>query len=102
MDIEEWEWSVLPEALGTSALRDVDQLLVEFHAIPPMYPGVDPRAFWLHKLFILKDLYKYGFRIFWIGRNQQCVYKSDLLKRTVIGCYEVSFIREKNNNSWWK
>ncbi|XP_069104830.1 probable methyltransferase-like protein 24 [Argopecten irradians] len=89
MDIESWEWQVIPDMLKTSQFTGTKQLLVEFHANTDTHV----REYWIHKLLILRELYLEGFRIFWIGRNMKCTYTSPILKRKLYGCYEVSFVK---------
>ncbi|XP_033759439.1 uncharacterized protein LOC117341688 [Pecten maximus] len=92
MDIESWEWSVIPEVLKTSQLVGVKQFLVEFHA----NTNRPVREYWVHKLLILRDLYLEGYRIFWVGRNNLCTYKSPVFNRVLYACYEVSFVNIKS------
>ncbi|OWF39220.1 methyltransferase-like protein 24 [Mizuhopecten yessoensis] len=89
MDIESWEWNVLPDMLKTSQLDGVKQLLVEFHARTESRV----KEYWVHKLLILRGLYLEGYRVFWVGRNMMCTYTSPALNRTFYGCYEVSFVK---------
>ncbi|XP_021370644.1 methyltransferase-like protein 24 isoform X2 [Mizuhopecten yessoensis] len=95
MDIEAFEWDVLPDMLRTSQLTDVKQLLVELHANydSPL------REYWVHKLLIFRDLYLEGYRVFWTGRNMQCTYKSPVHNRRLYGCYEVSFVKVNKSKS---
>ncbi|XP_069104694.1 probable methyltransferase-like protein 24 [Argopecten irradians] len=89
MDIESWEWNVIPDILKTSQLAGVKQFLVEFHA----NTDVLWKEYWIHKLLILRDLYLEGYRVFWIGRNNMCTYKSPVFNRVLYACYEVSFVK---------
>ncbi|XP_033760774.1 methyltransferase-like protein 24 [Pecten maximus] len=91
MDIESWEWSVLPDMLKSSQLTGIKQLLVEFHANTDSHI----KEFWIHRLLILRDLYLEGYRIFWVGRNMMCTYTSPVLNRKLYGCYEISFVKTR-------
>lgn len=96
MDIEGWEWNVLPNMLATSQLENVHQLLVELHTYPDYDTVGSMKGYWIHKLLIVGDLYKAGYRIFWIGRNTQCKYTSPILKKTYYSCLEISFIKVRD------
>ncbi|XP_033743425.1 methyltransferase-like protein 24 [Pecten maximus] len=91
MDIEDWEWHVIPEMLTSKALTGVKQFLVEFHF--SNIPEADTEGFWISKFFLLKELYAMGFRMTWITRNLLNVWQSRVTGKDIIGCFEVTFIR---------
>ncbi|KAJ8307707.1 hypothetical protein KUTeg_014738 [Tegillarca granosa] len=90
MDVETWEWRILPEMISTGSLQNVRQFLAEFHiAISPKEPSKEKYKM---ALYIFKDLYDLGFRIFWTHRNLWCKFTShDGIKRS--GCHEISFLQ---------
>ncbi|XP_060078851.1 probable methyltransferase-like protein 24 [Ylistrum balloti] len=92
MDIEDWEWHVIPEMLSSKVLNNVKQFLVEFHF--SNIPEADSRLFWISKFFLLKDLYAIGFRMTWVNRNLLNVWKSRVTGENIIGCFEITFIRK--------
>lgn len=79
MDIEHSEWISLKQIIDTGQLRDVEQLLIEFH-------GNGDKA----KLMILKRLYDIGFRIFWHHKNPYAAFYDDQIARSRAN--EISFI----------
>ncbi|XP_069128820.1 probable methyltransferase-like protein 24 isoform X2 [Argopecten irradians] len=91
MDIEDWEWHVIPEMLSSKALNGVKQFLVEFHF--SNIPEADTEEFWVSKFFLLKEIYRLGFRMTWITRNLLNVWQSRVTGKDIIGCFEVTFIR---------
>lgn len=91
LDVERWEYEVLPDMLTSGGLFDVDSLSIEFH-INLMNPARQEDAY-LHLLYILKDLYNEGFRIFWVHRNPACNFISRCRKKVRTFCHEVDFVR---------
>ncbi|GFO13333.1 upf0624 protein sw [Plakobranchus ocellatus] len=57
LDVEEWEWKVLPQALSSHALDEVSQLLVELHVTIKPQPR---RERYLHALLTLAGLYRFS------------------------------------------
>lgn len=90
MDVEKWEWRILPEMITTESLQNVRQFLAEFHiTISSREPSKEKYKM---ALYIFKDLYNLGFRIFWTHRNLWCKFTShDGFKRS--GCHEISFLK---------
>lgn len=83
MDIENAEWTSLPNMIQTGALRNTTQLLVEFHGSSAS----------LEQLKILRGIYNEGFRIYWYHRNPA---KGNLIQGRFVQnsvCYEVYFVR---------
>lgn len=91
MDIEDWEWHVIPEMLRSNSFKGVKQFLIEFHF--SNIPEADTEGFWLTKLLMIKDLYDLGYRTTWITRNIPNVWKSRASGKDIYGCLEVAFIR---------
>ncbi|XP_012944353.1 uncharacterized protein LOC106013369, partial [Aplysia californica] len=93
IDVEEWEWPSLPEALTSGALDDVSQLLVEFHLTIKPQPR---QARYLHSLLLLRHLYLAGFRTFYTSRNLHCAFRQIFDGAHKAGCHEVNMIRVKS------
>ncbi|XP_062568165.1 probable methyltransferase-like protein 24 isoform X2 [Saccostrea cucullata] len=93
VDVEEWEWSALPDMISSGALNDVRQFAIELHITLRIEPDGSK---YLLGLSILKDLYDMGFRIFWTHRNLWCKFfpQNGAPQRT--GCHEVSFVNINN------
>ena len=106
LDIEEWEWRVLPQLIsgpeGGSApgeLHQVQQLLMELHACKGCSQWKadakrqPSRLLLLQALAIFHDLHKLGFRIFWTQPNQACRYVSrfDLVEKSA--CHHVHMVK---------
>ncbi|OWF53498.1 Methyltransferase-like protein 24 [Mizuhopecten yessoensis] len=91
MDIEDWEWHVIPEMLSSKSLNGIKQFLVEFHF--SNIPEADSEGFWISKLFLIKEIYAMGFRMTWATRNLLNVWRSRVTGKDIIGCFEVTFIR---------
>ncbi|XP_033728372.1 methyltransferase-like protein 24 isoform X2 [Pecten maximus] len=93
MDIEYWEWDVLPNILSSSLLPK--QFAIEYHLWDASY--TTKKVVWLHRLWILKDLYDAGYRSFWVNRNLPCTFKSELTLKYIYACHEVSYVRIEND-----
>ncbi|XP_059142223.1 probable methyltransferase-like protein 24 [Physella acuta] len=100
LDIEEYEWEVLPDLLTSDQLKTVNQLLVEVHQCEgcsvynPQQTDKEPsREHYIHMLEIMAELYRQKFRIFHHHANQACRYlsKFSMIERTA--CYELGFVR---------
>lgn len=79
MDIERAEWIVLKQIIDTGQLSNVEQFLVELHAIGDK-----------EKLLLLRSLYDIGFRIFWFHKNPLGSYYHRKAHRS--SANEISFI----------
>ncbi|XP_050404925.1 uncharacterized protein LOC126820835 isoform X2 [Patella vulgata] len=92
MDIEGWEWKVLPEALAAGELKDIKQIMLEFHTCGNCN-DVSNRL--TGALTLLKNFYDMGLRIFWMHKNPACPYtcKFTNVKRTK--CQEVYFLKKQ-------
>ncbi|RUS70975.1 hypothetical protein EGW08_021257 [Elysia chlorotica] len=90
LDVEEWEWTVLPEALTSHALDEVSQLLVELHITIKPQPK---RERYLHALLTLARLYRSGFRIFYTRRNLHCSFRQIFDGSQKTGCHEVHMVK---------
>lgn len=87
MDIEHSEWISLKQIIDTGQLKDVEQLLIEFH-------GDGNKT----KLMILKRLYDIGFRIFWHHKNPYAAFYDDQVARSranEIAFINVEFMRQQ-------
>ncbi|XP_021368966.1 methyltransferase-like protein 24 isoform X2 [Mizuhopecten yessoensis] len=93
MDIEYWEWDVLPDLLTSSQLPK--QLAIEYHLWDANY--TNKKVLWLHRLWILKDIYDAGYRSFWLNRNLPCTFKSKATLDYIYACHEVSYVRTEND-----
>ncbi|XP_076455895.1 uncharacterized protein LOC143290386 [Babylonia areolata] len=100
LDIEEWEWKVLPSLVKGGHLRQTRQLLVELHQCdgcsrynPDQLDKEPPRERYLLALGILADLYDLGFRIFWQHQNRACSYLSKFGWTERSACCELHFVR---------
>ncbi|ESO90203.1 hypothetical protein LOTGIDRAFT_164518 [Lottia gigantea] len=100
MDIEEWEWKVLPQLIQTNSLSDIKQLLVELHACegcssynPDQYNNEPSKHRYILALKIFHDLYELGFRIFWTHKNTACLYRSKFTDKELSACHEVHFVK---------
>ncbi|XP_041354500.1 methyltransferase-like protein 24 isoform X2 [Gigantopelta aegis] len=98
LDIETWEWKVLPELIKSQFLDDVTTLDLELHMTSNPSPKVWiyelGRDAYLHALKTLFDLQELGFRIFWTHRNLACYFKSkEGIERT--SCQEISMVKVK-------
>ena len=100
MDIEEWEWKVLPSLLAGGHLSDTKQLLMELHQCdgcsqynPDQIDKEPPRERYVTALGILKDLYDIGFRIFWRHQNQACRYVSKFGLSQRSACCEIHMVQ---------
>ncbi|XP_060082393.1 probable methyltransferase-like protein 24, partial [Ylistrum balloti] len=93
MDIEAWEWNVLPEMFAAGQFPK--QLIIEFHLWSQKY--TTQRDMWIHRLSVLRNIYDAGYRIFWMNRNLFCRYKSLYTKQSTLACHEISLIRNGPN-----
>ncbi|XP_060082392.1 probable methyltransferase-like protein 24 [Ylistrum balloti] len=93
MDIEAWEWNVLPEMFAAGQFPK--QLIIEFHLWSQKY--TTQRDMWIHRLSVLRNVYDAGYRIFWMNRNLICRYKSLYTKQPTLACHEISLIRNGPN-----
>ncbi|XP_060084304.1 probable methyltransferase-like protein 24 [Ylistrum balloti] len=89
LDIEFWEWDVLPDILRSRQLPK--QLAIEFHLWSAAY--ANSKTFYLDRLLILKEIYDSGYRNFWQNRNLQCTFKSSITSNNIYGCLEVAYVR---------
>ena len=93
MDIELWEWDVLPDFIKSGILKDVDALFVEFH-LNLIAPATESgRATYLRAMKILKQLYDLDYRIFYTHRNTSLIFKSTCRGIERANCHEVNFIK---------
>ncbi|KAK6181072.1 hypothetical protein SNE40_009008 [Patella caerulea] len=92
MDIESWEWKVLPQAFAAGELKNIKQIFVEFHTCGNC-PDVSNQL--TRALTLLKNFYDIGLRIFWMHKNSVCSYtcKFTNVKRT--RCQEVYFLKKQ-------
>lgn len=103
LDIEEWEWKVLPPLLKGGHLSDTRQLLMELHQCdgcsqynPEQIDKEPPKERYIMALGILKDLHDIGFRIFWHHQNKACSYVTKFGWRERNGCCEIHMVRGGN------
>ncbi|XP_050410633.1 uncharacterized protein LOC126825169 [Patella vulgata] len=69
MDVESWEWVVVPEMIASGALKGVKQLMMEWHIGPN---DSKKRRTLINALDILKQLNQIGFRIYKMDTNRVC------------------------------
>lgn len=100
LDIEEWEWRVLPELLQGKHLLYTKQLLMELHQCdgcsvfnPIQSDKEATKERYISALQVLKDLYDIGFRIFWQHQNPACKYISKFGWVERSGCCELHLIQ---------
>ncbi|CAL1529137.1 unnamed protein product [Lymnaea stagnalis] len=100
LDIEEWEWEVLPDLLASDHLKSVDQLLIELHQCqgcskydPLQTDKEPPRDHYVHMLGILSQLYQQNFRIFHHHDNSACRYLSKFTMTELSACVEIGLVR---------
>ncbi|CAG5125002.1 unnamed protein product [Candidula unifasciata] len=100
LDIEEWEWEVLPDILASGHLASVNQLLLELHQCegcsvynPQQEDKEPPRDRYIHMLELLLELYKQNFRLFHHHPNSACVYLSKFTMTQRSACIDVGFLR---------
>ncbi|GFN90320.1 methyltransferase-like protein 24 [Plakobranchus ocellatus] len=101
MDIEEWEWEVLPDLLASDHLATVGQLLLELHQCEgcskylPQQDDKEPnRDHYIHMLELLSGLYKKGFRIFHTHQNRACRYVSKFTLSERSACFEIGLAQK--------
>lgn len=100
LDIEEWEWKVLPSLLKGGHLSRVRQLLLELHQCdgcsqynPDQLDKEPPKERYTLALGILGELYQLGFRIFWQHQNRACNYVSKFGWVERNACCELHLVR---------
>ncbi|XP_005103849.1 methyltransferase-like protein 24 [Aplysia californica] len=100
MDIEEWEWEVLPDLLTSDSLRNVGQLLIELHQCdgcskynPDQHDKEPPRERYVHMLELLSLLYQQHYRIFHRHDNSACRYMDKFTQTDRNACLEIGFVR---------
>ncbi|XP_071091623.1 probable methyltransferase-like protein 24 [Haliotis cracherodii] len=95
MDIEHWEWKVLPQAIASGFLDDVTTLDLELHSwiIETGYIYEPPAEVYVGYLRTLRQLHEIGFRIFLTHKNLgSCQYKSKFgMMRT--SCQEIAMVQ---------
>ncbi|GFR84745.1 hypothetical protein ElyMa_002424900 [Elysia marginata] len=96
LDVEEWEWVALPQALSSHALDEVSQLLVELHVTIKPQPK---RERYLRALLTLTQLYRSGFRIFYTRRNLHCSFRQIFDGTQKTGCHEVHMVKVHSRRS---
>ncbi|XP_041372100.1 methyltransferase-like protein 24 [Gigantopelta aegis] len=99
IDIEEWEWKVLPDLLWKHQLDDVRQFLIEIHTCEtcsvynPQLTDKEPsKQRYVLALRLLQDIYKAGFRIYHTHRNAACQYVSRFGLEERSACHELHFV----------
>ena len=92
VDVEGTEFSSLPEMVNTGSIKDVRQLIVEFHVTTKSL-DMTRRNDYISHLTLLRKLYKLGFRIFYFRMWNDRVFQGGGVKRTP--CHEVHFMRLK-------
>ncbi|WAR23643.1 hypothetical protein MAR_037312 [Mya arenaria] len=90
IDIEKYEWLSLTQIYENGGLKNVKQLIVEFHIT--IMSGDPEKLEYIQGLGILKMLYDNGFKIFYSHRNMWCKFQSEIQHVDDAGCHEVSFI----------
>ncbi|XP_046545050.1 probable methyltransferase-like protein 24 isoform X2 [Haliotis rubra] len=98
MDIEHWEWKVLPEAIATGFLDDVTTLDLELHSWiieKGTYIYEPPAEIYMGYLKSLRQLHQLGFRIYLTHKNLgSCQFKSKFgMMRT--SCQEIAMVQTK-------
>ena len=99
IDIEAGEWPALPEMLSSGVLKEVKQLIMEFHSwvdLPPWNIDHRDKTAYTHHLQVLRDLYHADFRIFFFNRfpAKCCMYKDEFgIER--FGCHEIHLMKVK-------
>jgi hypothetical protein len=78
-----------PQMILDGSLKNIKQLIVEFHITTRPEPN---KQRYINGLTILIDLYNLSFRIFWTKRNLHCRFTSLELDIERTGCHEVSFV----------
>ncbi|KAL5012560.1 hypothetical protein ScPMuIL_011111 [Solemya velum] len=90
INVGKTEWMLLPQMLMNRTMKDVRQLVVEFH-IRMFYQY--PRERYLRFLTVLRLLYDAGYRIFQSKMNIHTIEKNKLGLKPFSKCHEVSFIK---------
>ncbi|KAL8616461.1 hypothetical protein ACOMHN_041064 [Nucella lapillus] len=100
VDIEEWEWTVLPSLLKGGHLSQVRQLLIELHQCdgcslynPNQRDKEPPKERYVLALDILGQVYRLGFRVFWQHQNRACGYMSKFGWVERYACCELHLVR---------
>lgn len=92
IDIEMWEWTVLPEMISSGVLDKVTQFVLEFHIVNIGTNSEPLKQKYIEGLSVLRKLYDLGFRIFWTHKNLNCKFFSQFGGQRC-GCHEVSFLK---------
>lgn len=92
IDIEEFEWEVVPEMIKSFVLRHVRQLTLELHVVDIKNKTEPTKEKYISSLLTLKQLYDFGFRIFWKQSNLCCKFTPSKSKRQQVGCHNLSFV----------
>ncbi|XP_050406963.1 probable methyltransferase-like protein 24 [Patella vulgata] len=98
MDIEEWEWKVLPQLIKSNALHNIKQLLIEVHACEGCAifradrNNEASKERYIQGLQTYQHLYDLGFRLFWIHKNSACAYRSKFTDKEISACHEIHFV----------
>ncbi|XP_059178739.1 uncharacterized protein LOC131957913 isoform X2 [Physella acuta] len=87
MDIEKSEWGALPEMLASGQLKNVRQLLVEFHV-----KDTD-RDYLLPRVKLMQGLERAGMRKFYVHKNFYCSGEVEGFPVIRTRCYEVHYMR---------
>ncbi|XP_046356662.2 probable methyltransferase-like protein 24 [Haliotis rufescens] len=97
MDIEHWEWKVLPQAIASGFLDDVTTLDLELHSWirNKTFIYEPPAEIYLGYLRTLRQLHQLGFRIFLTHKNLgSCQFRSRFgMMRT--SCQEIAMVQTK-------
>ncbi|XP_071091622.1 probable methyltransferase-like protein 24 isoform X2 [Haliotis cracherodii] len=97
MDIEHWEWKVLPQAIASGFLDEVTTLDLELHSWirNKTYIYEVPAKDYLEYLRTLRQLHQLGFRIFLTHKNLgSCQFRSRFgMMRT--SCQEIAMVQTK-------
>ncbi|KAK6962369.1 methyltransferase-like protein 24 [Biomphalaria glabrata] len=87
MDIEDSEWSTLPQMASSGQLADVKQFLFEYHI------NEQSRDYILPKLKALQEVERAGFRRFYVHKNPACKVNVNGIPVIRTTCYEVYYLR---------
>ncbi|KAL4240661.1 hypothetical protein ACF0H5_001452 [Mactra antiquata] len=93
IDVEMYEWSVLPDILDTADLRGTNNIALEFHL--ELSSPEQNRERYLSALKLLRKLYEAGYRIFWTHQNKWCKFLSKCKKELRTNCHEVNFVKSE-------
>ncbi|KAJ8305752.1 hypothetical protein KUTeg_016297 [Tegillarca granosa] len=95
IDIEMWEWTVLPEMISSGVLDKVTQFVLEFHIVNIGTNSEPLKQKYIEGLSVLRKLYDLGFRIFWTHKNLNCKFFSQFGGQRC-GCHENSIDKLKS------